>query len=179
MISEHIDSFRDSPGAELAGSQKERSSRQVLDAFLEYSREAASAFFQWIKSESRSIAANQLTLATGETDNFAEALMEAAQKLREQYHSPADLIETGSKGVMRLSKKIRETSPQKIAEEMAEIARRQPGIFLGTAVITGILLGQLLSPPNGREKFRELFQEPESLVEYSAGMDEEEFHEPH
>jgi ElaB/YqjD/DUF883 family membrane-anchored ribosome-binding protein len=122
----------------------------------------------------------QLTLAAGKMETFAQALTEAADKLREQQPSVADLITTGSKGMTRLSKNLRETDPEKMADEAAELARRQPGIFLGTAIVMGFLLGQLFSPSNGRnDVVREFISEREPLVGYTGGVDEEQSHEPH
>ena len=102
--------------------------------------------FQEIKSGSRSIAVERLALTSRQLDALAEALREAAGKLREkQSYSLAGIIEMGSESAMRVSNKLRESSPETITGAVEDFARRRPGVFLGAAVVTGILLGQLFS----------------------------------
>jgi hypothetical protein len=171
MIPEDIDSLENLPG----GPQVENGAARIVKELLEYSREAVSVVFREIKSESRSIASERLNLASAKLDTLAEVLGESAAKLRtEQSDSLADIFEVASNSIGRLSKNVRETNPEKIADEAAEFARRQPAIFLSSAVVAGILLGQIFSSPDGRQSDREFLPGRESSFESMPEDDKEE-----
>ncbi len=178
--SEDTHSFQDLPAADDRALLGE-SAKQVMKEIIEYSRKVTEFLSNEIKSESRSIAVERLQHASRKLDTFAEALREAAGKLREkQSYSLADVFENCSESVMRLSNKLRESNPDRIIGEMEDFACRQPGIFLGAAVVAGILLGQLFSPSGRREgNLQEIHPRKESSIEYKPGKDEEGYYERH
>lgn len=153
--------------------------RRIMKGVADYSRRVGWLLLQEIKSESRSIAIGQLNVATRKLDNFSEALREAAGKLREKHsYTLADVMETGSEGMMRVSDSLRGSSPEKIIDEVKDFARRRPGIFLGAVVAAGIVLGQLFASPREREgRVQEVGARRESSIEYRPGRDEEEYYE--
>ena len=152
-----------------------------MNELLEFSKKAALSLFQDIKSGSRSIAAEQLNQASKKLDTLAEALKEAVEKLREsQINSLADMTEAGSESVTRLADNLRASSPERIISEVEDFARDRPGVFLGIAVVAGLLLGQLFSSPGGGDDITNEFQSrKESSIEYRPGKDEEEYYERH
>ncbi len=180
MESKGPGSFQDLPEVAPA-SQSSDGAKEILEGLLEYPRKVTGLLFQEIKSESRAVAVEQLALTSRKLDIFAEALREAAGKLREkQSYSLANIIEIGSENVMRVSNKLRVSSPETITGELQSFARRKPGIFLGAAVVTGILLGQLI-PTSGEQQgaFQEFHPRKETSIEYTPGRDEEGYYERH
>jgi hypothetical protein len=180
MNSEGHSSFQDLSGTETEA-QSPGSANRIIREFAEYSRKVAQFISQGIKSESRSIAAGQLSLASSKLDAVAEALREAADKLREKRsHSLASVMEIGSESAMRLSDGLRGTSPEMIIDEVEDFARNKPGIFLGSAVFAGILLGQLFFSVDERSgKVQEFHPRKESSIEYRPANDEGEYYVPH
>ncbi len=180
MNSENPNSFNDIPGSE-PGSQFEDTSKQIIREVAEYSRKVRQAITNEIKAESRSFATEQLNLTTSKLDNFADALREAAGKLREKNsNSLADIIEIGSKTMIQLSNSIKETSPETMIGKVEDFAHNRPGIFLGSAVVAGIFIGQLFSFRGEREGTAQEFNSrKESSIEYSPGTDEGEYYVPH
>lgn len=124
-----------------------------MDKLAEYFKKATRFISAEIKSESRSIAARQLNLTSRKLDTFAEALREAAGKLREKHsYSLADIMEICSESMMRLSNNVRVTRPGTIVGEIEDFARNKPGVFLGAAFVAGIFLGQLFSSPGEQDE---------------------------
>ena len=116
-------SFQDLPAAD-PGSLLGQSAKQVMKEVIEYSRKVTEFLSNEIKSESRFIAVEQLQQASRKLDTFAEALREAAGKLREkQSYSLADVFENCSESVMRLSNNLRASNPDRIIGEMEDFAR--------------------------------------------------------
>jgi ElaB/YqjD/DUF883 family membrane-anchored ribosome-binding protein len=146
-----------------------------------YFKKVARFISEEIKSESRSIADEQLKQATGKLDSIVEGLREAAGKFRErQNNSLADIVDMGSESITRLSDNIRSTSPEKLVDDVKDFAHRQPGVFLGAAVVGGFLLGQIFSTPRESSGTAEqLPSRKESSIEYMPGNDEEEYYVPH
>lgn len=150
---------------------------------MEYPRKVTRLLLQEIRTELRSIAIGRLAIASTRLDTFAEALREATGKLREkQSYSLANIIENSSESAMRLSNKLRASTPETIAAEVEDFARRQPGVFLGAAMVTGILLGQLFSPSGEQPQqgtAQEFHPRRETSIEYMPEKDEEGYYERH
>jgi len=173
-------SSRDLPAAD-PGSPLSGDAKQVIKGVMEYSRKVTEFLSDEIKSDSRSIAAGQLKQASRKLDTLAEALREAEGKLREkQSNSLAGIFEICSESVMRLSDNLRASNPDTIIGEVEDFARHQPGIFLGAAVVAGLLVGQLiLSPGERAENLQEVHPRKESSIKYNPGTDEEAYYERH
>jgi len=89
--------------------------RQVLKEVAEYSRKVVRLLSGEIKSQSRSIASEQFKLASSNLDTLAEALREAAGKLREKHsYSLAEISETGSENIMNVANFLRDGDPDRI-----------------------------------------------------------------
>jgi hypothetical protein len=152
-----------------------------MGELTEYLKRVTQFISEEIKSESRSIAADQLNLATEKLDVIAEGLRETAEKLREKKSfSLANIMEMGSESIMRLSVNFRVTNPEKLLSSVKDFARREPGLFLGAAVVGGFLLGQIFSSPaESKSGIQEFRAGKESSLEYRPGRDEEEYYVPH
>ncbi|SPF34958.1 hypothetical protein SBDP1_130041 [Syntrophobacter sp. SbD1] len=97
------------------GSQLGNGGRQVLKEVAEYSRKVVRLLSGEIKSQSRSIASEQFKLASSNLDTLAEALREAAGKLREKHsYSLAEISETGSENIMNVANFLRDGDPDRI-----------------------------------------------------------------
>lgn len=177
MSSEDPDSLRDLPGGRLGS----HGAKSVMEEAAEYIRKATQFISEEIKSESRSIAADQLNLASKKLDVFAEGFREAAGKLRKKdSYSLANIMEMGSESIMNLSGNLRAASPEKLISDMKNFARRQPGTFLAAAMVGGFLLGQMFSSRGGsKDKVDEFRPRKDSSFEYVPGNDEEEYYVPH
>ncbi len=180
MNSEGSSLFEDLPDSG-SPSQSLNSARRLVRELAEYSRKVTQSISREIKSKSRSIAAGQLSQTSRKLDTLAEALREAADKLREDHsYSLATIMEAGSENVMRLGNNLRGTSPEMIIGEVEDFARNQPMIFFGSAVVAGILLRQLFaSPGEGDGAVQEVHPKKESSIEYKPGHDEGEYYAPH
>ena len=126
-------------------------------------------------------AAEQFNLTSHKLGTLAEALREAAGKLREkQSYSLADIAETGSEKIMDLSNFFGGRDQERIFGHMEEFARNRPGFFFGAAMVAGFLLGQLFSSPEEREgAVQTIHSRRESSIEYRPGKDEEGYNERH
>lgn len=172
--------FQDITGAGT-GSQFGKAAKRVVEEVLGYSEKLAWFLSQEIKSESRSIASERLKLASRRLDAFAGALGEAVERLRaKQSDSLADIVEAGSKNMMRLSRKLGYSNLEEIIADVENFARRQPGTFWGAAMLSGFLVGQMFSSLDRREEAApECRTQKESSIEYRPESDEEGYHERH
>ncbi len=152
---------------------------QTANQISELSKSIVEMLFKRIKTEARSVAAEQLDLASTKLESFAEVLGETASNLRmRQNQALADLIESGTESISHVSDYLRKASPEKVIGGIEDFARNRPGTFLGAALVSGFLLGQLFSNTL-KSTVHEVKSKRESSIEYSPGKDEEEYYVPH
>lgn len=114
---------------------------------------------------------SQKRMAAVEVDGYACALKEAARSLHDQQQdSVAHYVERAADGLDHLAHNLREQDFGNMVNRFSDFARRQPGVFLGSAVAAGFLLSRFLksSAEEGREYEKSW---PEELAE-------ERYHKP-
>ena len=105
---------------------------------MKFARQVTRFLREEIESESLVIAAEQLDMASDKLDTLAEVLGEAVDKLREkQNDSLACIMEIGSKSMMRLSGKLRKTSPGENNRRNRRLRAQSAGNLLGSCSSCG------------------------------------------
>jgi hypothetical protein len=83
--------------------------------------------------------------------SLAEQLRTASDNLRQEDPLTAGLIERASRGIEDVAGYVRSTSPQSLVRDAERLARRQPALFFGSALLLGLAAGRFLksSAPHG------------------------------
>lgn len=83
--------------------------------------------------------------------SLAEQLRTASDNLRQDDPLAAGLVERASRGIEDVAGYVRSTSPQSLVRDAERLARRQPALFFGSALLLGLAAGRFLksSAPHG------------------------------
>jgi hypothetical protein len=83
--------------------------------------------------------------------NLAEQLRNASDNLRERDALTAGLVERASRGIEDVASYVGSTSPGSLVRDAERLARRQPAVFFGSALLLGLAAGRFLksSAPGG------------------------------
>lgn len=96
------------------------------------------------KEQGQSLIAEQKKATADEIEGVAEALRRAAHEMHQQERPPmiTPYAERAAEGLERFSSTLRERDLNALVRQTEDFARRQPGIFVGGAVVTGFLLAR-------------------------------------
>jgi hypothetical protein len=83
---------------------------------------------------------------------MAEAIRSAGERLEPELPGAAHFIETAATNLHEASGSLRARKPEELLEAVSDLARRQPALFFGGAIIAGIALSRMLrnGQPTGR-----------------------------
>ena len=85
--------------------------------------------------------------------NVASAARQSTQMLREREHGAiAEYVDKAADGVDRFSTRLRARSVDDIVTDVGRAARKQPALFVGTAVAIGIIGARLVQMRNQRNR---------------------------
>jgi hypothetical protein len=175
MDIEEVNISRETPGAGAIPRSGDESSWVEREGFDEYFKKVTQTLSSEIKSESRSFAVEQLHFLSNKLNDLAQVLRETAARLREKRSNLlADLAETGSEGMERISGDIRDEYTERIVARVESFARNRPGIFMTAAFAAGIVIWQLSSPEKRKTMIGESDREHLPMVEDAA---QEEHHD--
>ncbi len=98
------------------------------------------------KERARSFLDDQKSVAADRAHGFAGALRDTARKLEDRGDdsSVSHYAERAAEGIDRFADTIREKDVSSVMREAERFARSSPGLFVGGAVVAGILLGRFL-----------------------------------
>jgi hypothetical protein len=84
-------------------------------------------------------------------DQVAQAVRQTGDQLREQQPQLANVATTAADQVQQVAQRLRNSQPDELIRDVESLARRQPVIFLGGAVLLGMAAARLLkaSPQSG------------------------------
>ncbi|ADJ28438.1 hypothetical protein [Nitrosococcus watsonii] len=96
------------------------------------------------KEQGRDLLADRKRATADEIGSVAEALRKTAQEMHQQEHPPliTPYAEKAANSLERFSNTLREGDLNVLVQQTENFARRQPGVFLGGAVVTGFLLAR-------------------------------------
>lgn len=154
--------------AQRVGQRSERSPRdagaELTTAGEEVGREARETGRQ-LKQDARALSAgareaaeswfeSQRHVLADEADGFAHALRSAAETLEdEQHQTSASLCRRGAEQIERFAEHTESRSFERLMSDAEDMARRQPGLFLGGAMMAGFFASRFFksSAERGRE----------------------------
>lgn len=85
--------------------------------------------------------------------NVANAARQSTQHLRErQYDAIAQYVERAADGLDRFSSQLRERDVNDIMADVGRAAKKQPALFVGTAVALGVIGARLVQMRNQRSR---------------------------
>jgi hypothetical protein len=76
--------------------------------------------------------------------NLAEQLRGASDNLRERDALAAGLVDRASQSIEDVASYVRSTSPRDLVRDAEQLARRQPALFFGSALLLGLAAGRFL-----------------------------------
>jgi hypothetical protein len=159
----------------------DRKSKRRLTGISEKSKEFTARLYEQIKSQTKSILSDQKNTMAGELETLAKILHGTGEKLQQnRFDSTSAIAEAGVDRIEKFCDTLRNNDPEELVSQLQDLARRQPAIFLSTALISGFFLGQILSTyekPAGET--RVFNPKREHSIEYTPGEDEEEYYERH
>lgn len=95
---------------------------------------------------------NQKNRATDGLGSFAQAVRKTSQPLREnQQATIAEYVDKAADQIERFSTRLRERDVKEIVDDVQQFARRQPAVFIGTALAIGVLAARFLKSSSDRD----------------------------
>lgn len=130
-----------SSNSQQATQQVKRDAQETAQQMKQDAQEAVGK----AKEQVKSMLSDQKHAAASQVEGFAQALRKAAEELNAQDQSPvAGYVQRAAEGLDRLGGALREGNMDNLAAQVQDYARRQPGVFLGGAVVAGFLLARFL-----------------------------------
>lgn len=110
----------------------------------EKARQEAQDLAAKAKEQGREALAERKRATADEVKSVAAALRKTAQEMHQQEHPPfiTPYAEQAANSLERFSNTLRERDLNSLVRQTENFARRQPGVFLGGAVVTGFLLAR-------------------------------------
>jgi methyl-accepting chemotaxis protein len=121
------------------------SKEQMKDAFssaAEQARQQADAAAETVKSKARDFAEQQKSAGADQISGAADAIGAAAQELQGQMPLAAEYIDDLAERLGATAAALRERSVDEMLGNVADFARKQPGLFFAGAVATGFALSR-------------------------------------
>ncbi|WP_142848810.1 hypothetical protein [Telmatospirillum sp. J64-1] len=131
-------------GVRDSSGQKSRAS-EALDSTSDILREGGGRAFDQAIGRVRGMADDQKKIAASRLGQVAHALHEAARDLeKEKQDMTAHYADLAADQIERVAETLREKEWRELAEDVEALARRQPALFIGGAMVAGFLLGRFL-----------------------------------
>jgi hypothetical protein len=116
-------------------------------------RQEAQHLTESVKEHGQSLLAERKKATADEIGGVAEALHKTAREMHQQEHPPmiTPYAEWAGDTLERFSNTLRERDLNALLRQTEDFARRQPGVFIGGAVVAGFMLARFLksSAPYG------------------------------
>ena len=165
------------PRAESAVDEAKRTAGQAADAARSAAKDikdralgAAESVAEDVKERARSAASEQKNQAADRLSGFAEALRSASSDLDQRGQSVASgLVRQAAEGLEHVSGAVRTRDLDDLVESVESFARRQPVVFLGSAVLAGFGLARFVKSSAERRRERSYGSDPSRGYDPVAG----------
>lgn len=115
-------------------------------------RQQAESLKRDAQDRSKEFLEDKKNFAAGELSDVAEALRSSASSLRQKQHDQAGrYVNLAADSIEHFAGLLRQKDVVGLAQDAGELARRQPGAFLGGAVAAGFLLSRFLKASAQRD----------------------------
>ena len=117
------------------------------------------------------VAGRKKDTAVDHLERISRVLRSATETLREEYDEPvAQYGESAAAGLDRAVRHLRENDVRSLTREVEQFGRRRPELFLGAALVAGIVAGRFLrASSDDEESAVETYAEPYVSPRPSAG----------
>ena len=107
------------------------------------------------KERARAVAGEQKNLAADRVTGFADALRHASSDLDEQGQSMVSgVVRQAADGLERVSGAMRSNDVDDLVGTIEDFARRQPAVFIGSAVLAGFGIARFMKSSSERRRER-------------------------
>jgi vacuolar-type H+-ATPase subunit E/Vma4 len=131
--------------AKAAASRAAGAARSVAKDIKDRARGAAATVADNVKESARSAASDQKNQAAERLSGFADALRTASSDLDQRGQSVASgFVRQAAEGLEHVSGAVRTHDLDDLVETAESFARRQPVVFLGSAVLAGFGLARFV-----------------------------------
>jgi hypothetical protein len=108
-----------------------------------------------VKESAASQLGTQKDRATDGLGSVAQAVRQSTQQLRDQHHETiAQYVEQAADQLERFATRLKERNIGDLAREAQDLARRRPGLFIGSAFALGLLGARFLKSSNDNGQSR-------------------------
>jgi hypothetical protein len=140
-------------GMNTEGAPLGEQAKQGAQQAVQQGQQAAGKLVEQAKSQVRDQLASKKDQAAGTLEGVAQALQVAVDHLREQGHEGIGHYgERAAQQVTRMSSYLNEKNVDEVIGEVSELARRQPAVVLGAAVVLGVVAARFLKSSSGNSQ---------------------------
>ena len=133
-------------------------------------KERAHGLVDDAKERARSVAGEQKNLAADRVTGFADALRHASSDLDEQGQSlVSGVVRQAADGLEHVSGALRRNDVDDLVGSIEDFARRQPAVFIGSAVLAGFGIARFMKSSSDRRHGRGPGYEAGSRYETGPG----------
>ena len=144
--------------AEAAASHARGTAEEVSASgrgISEKAKERAHGLVDDAKERARSMAGEQKNLAADRVTGFADALRHASSDLDQQGQSlVSGVVRQAADGLERVSGAMRSNDVDDLVGSIEDFARRQPAVFIGSAVLAGFGIARFMKSSSERRRER-------------------------
>jgi len=141
--------------AKAAAEQAGGAARSTAEEIKDRARGAAESVTESVKEHARSAASEQKNQAAERLSGFAEALRSASSDLDQRGQTVASgFVRHAAEGLEHVSGAVRTQDLDDLMESVESFARRQPVVFLGSAVLAGFGLARFVKSSAERRRGR-------------------------
>lgn len=120
----------------------------------------ASRVGEQLKSHGRTILNEEKSVAADTVAHLAEALRRSEDYLREQQQKgTADYVGRTSDYLARMAADLRDRDVDRLLQRTRDLAKEQPAVFFGAAIVSGLLVGRIFKS-TAEVEFKDRGQEP-------------------
>jgi vacuolar-type H+-ATPase subunit E/Vma4 len=147
--------------AKAAGEQAAGAARSTAEDIKDRARGAAENVAEGVKERARSAASEQKNQAAERLSGFADALRTASSDLDQRGQTMASgFVRQAAEGLEHVSGAVRTRDLDDLMETVESFARRQPVVFLGSAVLAGFGLARFVKSSAERRRERSYGDDP-------------------
>jgi hypothetical protein len=116
-------------------------------------RMPATTWMERIRERATAQLSTQKDLLSAGLVNVANAARQSAPHLRERQHDAiAQYVDRAADGLDRFSTQLRERDVNDLMADVGRAAKKQPALFVGTAVALGVIGARLVQMRNARHR---------------------------
>jgi predicted ATPase len=124
-----------------------------------------------LKSHGKALLNEEKSMAADTVAHIAEALRRSESYLREQQQKgTADYVGRTSDYLARMAADLRDRDLDRIVQRARDLAKEQPAVFFGAAIVSGLLVGRIFRS-TAEVEFAERGQEFEFEEQIETGSD--------